>query len=493
MAKTVRAMQSDGFMDEVDPAFRETLVNVVNDCLKQKPEEVPTDEYFEEHIEPILSKLAVAGLSAQPEHPAAFVNNWQANQQSQIGFMDVSDVSDDMPHTSPIATMANLSWKQKQMEKMESELGSLRLRYDILKQALQRTHQGREAVRAAERGDQQGVFHALGQVSFSGNGGVQGNSLKFSDDQLKSRHGQTVDLSSPANRSSEAANEQLGVVLRCLRERGVTSASSAFTHFRPDQDSAVPRQQMQEEIQRMGILTSHEVSNLLDSLDATGCGKVHYQDFRSAVVGFLSSSRDFHSALSPEEFNAIMYRIQNRIQMKGQSLSQFFSAWDANQRGFLETREFLAGLRSLRLGLSGKEVAQIFNSLRAESYDSGEGGALQGQGRMVNLEAFKMLVEQGAQDVRLKDWATGTFARFRHHITAKAVEQHADSEAPQHLAYTSFVTFLSSSDPAMTPPEIGKLWSLLDKEDSCERPLVRLEEVLRWLEPQEPTLHSSMR
>lgn len=490
-------MPSDGMMGwggpahddevEVDSAFRETLVNVVNECLQQKPEGVRTDEYFEEHIEPILSKLAVDGLRTQPEHPAAFVKSW-ADQQSQLGFMDVSNVSGDMPQTSPIATMANLSWRQK---KTEGELDSLRLRYELLTQALGRTHQGREAVSAAEKGDRQGVFHALEQMSFSGSAGVQGNLWRSPDDQSMSRHGQTSGLSIPANRSSEAANEQLGAVLRCLREQGITSASSAFTYFRPDQDSAVPGQQMLEMIQRMGVLRSHEASNLLDSLDPTGCGKVHYQNFRTAVVGFLASSRDFHSALSPEEFHAIMYRIQKRIQMKGQSLSQFFSEWGANQNGFINTGEFLTGLRSLRLGLSGKEVAQIFNSLRAESYDSGEGGPL--QGKMVNLEAFKMLVEQGAQDVRLKDWATGAFARLRERITVKAVEQHADSEAPQHLDYTSFVTFLSTSDPAMTPPEIGRLWCLLDKEDSFERPLVRLEEVLRWLEPQEPSLHSSMR
>jgi hypothetical protein len=243
---------------------------------------------------------------------------------------------------------------------------------------------------------------------------------------------------------------------------------------------------MLEELQRMEVLQQHEILNLLDSLDA-GTGRVHYQNFRTAVVGFLASSRDFHTALSPEEFHAIMYRIQSRIQMKGQSLAQFFSEWDANQTGFMDTTDFLAGLRSLRLGLSGKEVAQIFNSLRAGSYDSGDGRLLQGQGERVSLSAFRMLVEQCAKDVRLKDWATATFARLRERITARAVEmavkQHADPDLTQYLPYTSFVTFLSSSDPAMTSPEIGRLWCILDKEDAYERPLVRLEEVLRWMEP----------
>ncbi|CAE8719485.1 unnamed protein product, partial [Polarella glacialis] len=53
----------------------------VNSCLQHKPDDVPVEKYFQEHLEPLLSKLAVECLSSKPENPVAFVQSWVSERE----------------------------------------------------------------------------------------------------------------------------------------------------------------------------------------------------------------------------------------------------------------------------------------------------------------------------------------------------------------------------------------------------------------------------
>ncbi|CAE8646120.1 unnamed protein product, partial [Polarella glacialis] len=216
----------------------------------------------------------------------------------------------------------------------------------------------------------------------------------------------------------------LGIVLRSLRDRGLTSASAAFRYFEPDQDLYVDRGRMTAMVSRLEVLRPDQARLLVESLERGGTGRVAFSDFRAAVVAFLASSREFHSALSSEELDAIMYRIQARIHAQGHTIQEVFQAWDLDGSGMLDCTGFMAGLRALQVGLSGKEVAQVFNSLSAAcSGSEGEPNRPPAvrNGRVV-LSAFASLVEQGASANLLKGWASCAFSRLREQLESRSVE-----------------------------------------------------------------------
>ncbi|CAE7254951.1 STT3A, partial [Symbiodinium necroappetens] len=153
-----------------------------------------------------------------------------------------------------------------------------------------------------------------------------------------------------------------------------------------------------------GVLQGDEIHQLVQYLDHEGSGRVSYQSFRTMVVRFLATSRDFHYALSPEEFNAIMFRIESRLASNGTTIGQALAELDSSNSGALSDTEFMQSLRLLRLGLSNKEVAQVFNSLSANSFKAAGTSELpnplmRGQ---VSIDLFASLVARSSKDSRLK-------------------------------------------------------------------------------------------
>merc|ERR1712217_469122 len=165
--------------------------------------------------------------------------------------------------------------------------------------------------------------------------------------------------------------------------------------------------------------------------------------------------------------------------------------WDSRGDGTLELADVTMVLKALRLGLSEKEVAQIFNVVAASTAlnqppNGVSGGAhpdLLRDGRLV-LDAFQAAVETHARQNKLKDWARAAFARIRHFLEQTAVDsaakRHAEAPAYQHLRYSSFAALVNEGDPSMSSLDVGRLWCVLAKEDYAEDPMVDVEELYRW-------------
>eukprot|EP00931_Biecheleriopsis_adriatica_P036844 TRINITY_DN21173_c0_g1_i1.p1 TRINITY_DN21173_c0_g1~~TRINITY_DN21173_c0_g1_i1.p1 ORF type:complete len:453 (+),score=115.32 TRINITY_DN21173_c0_g1_i1:122-1360(+) len=391
---------------------------MVNECLAQKPESVGVTEYFEQHLDPVLTKLAEDFMEEQPENPVSFVHTWVDQRE---GLSQVEDVP--LP-LSPHASRAIASWRNKERDR---ELESLRESYRLLEEALETTEQGRRALQAAKAGDRQELMAVLEPAGLA--------------------EAPTGPPASQGTALSKAVLQSLGVVLRALRDEGITSASAAFKYFGPDHEWGVPKSHILEVVVSMQKISRQEAVRLVDALEDGGSGRVQYHDFRAAVVAFLASSGDLHCALSPEEFNTIMQRIGSRMQENGTTVSKAFQEWDVNRSGWISNANFMGGLRALRLGLSAKEVAQIFNSLSA-GLQLPPGLANPLQEGQVSIIAFEALVLYGTQDSRLKDWAAAHFARLREVVAGKAVESaarlHAASPMRNYLPYSGFSSFLTS-------------------------------------------------
>eukprot|EP00439_Symbiodinium_sp_Y106_P081349 s740_g20.t1 len=207
--------------------------------------------------------------------------------------------------------------------------------------------------------------------------------------------------------------------LRMMKESQPTEAKAKepepLRQEKEEKDWTVSTQRMQVEISHLQVLQEDEIHQLVQYLDHEGSGRVSYQSFRTMVVRFLATSRDFHYALSPEEFNAIMFRIESRLASNGTSIGQALAELDSSNSGALSDTEFMQSLRLLRLGLSNKEVAQVFNSLSASSFKAAGTSELpnplmRGQ---VSIDLFASLVAKSSKDSRLKEWATSTFNKIR--------------------------------------------------------------------------------
>ncbi|CAJ1426171.1 unnamed protein product [Effrenium voratum] len=240
---------------------------------------------------------------------------------------------------------------------------------------------------------------------------------------------------------------------------------------------------MESRIRRLQVLSEEELRSLLQCLDDAGLGRVSYRSFRTAVAEFLAKSRDFHSALSPEEFNAILYRIKARVKENGLTVGQALR--EADGRSALPGAEFMQSLRGLRLGLSNKEVAQIFNSLSADSFRmAGTAAPNPVHDGQVSIALFDTLVENCSNE-SLKDWATVAFPRLHELIVSKAVDgtvrRHADPPLRHYLPFAGFSTLMTEVDASVSSAEVSRLWCVLEKDDFADEPLVKVEEVLRWM------------
>eukprot|EP00434_Breviolum_minutum_P011371 symbB.v1.2.010036.t1/scaffold650.1/size176305/15 len=256
-------------------------------------------------------------------------------------------------------------------------------------------------------------------------------------------------------------------------------------------DWTVPVSRMKLQLRRMQVLNGDQINELLNYLDDAGIGTISYRPFRTAVAEFLAISRDFHSALSPEEFTAILCRIQDRLQRTGMTFTE--AVREAEGKNSLAGAQFMQSLRNLRLGLSNKEVAQIFNSLSANSFRIAGTTHLPNpvQNGQVSVVLFEALLDKSTMDNRLQDWAMAAFPRLREILgTEQAVQtalrQHAEPPLRQYLPFTGFVALVTDADPSITSAEISKLWCVLEKDDFSDEPLVRFEEFLHWINAEAP-------
>eukprot|EP00439_Symbiodinium_sp_Y106_P080286 s740_g19.t1 len=62
-----------------------------------------------------------------------------------------------------------------------------------------------------------------------------------------------------------------------------------------------------------------------------------------------------------------------------------------------------------------------------------------------------------------------------------AKKEHEFSTCRTTTNFGAFSTLLTAVDSSMTSPDISRLWCVLEKDDQADEPLVRIEELLRWM------------
>lgn len=444
--------------------LRGLLVEMAHQSLEGKPSEMTEDEYLE-HLEPILNTLASDCMVKQPENLKSFVQQWVEDKHNDQKAME---------GVSPFGQIAMQSWKPKASMEESPELQGLRQEHGFLQEVLQSSERGRKVFHAVQQRDRTGLLSLLEPAHCESS---------------------VVPLQAQPVQRGFSALHNLGKVLRSLRHEGITSASAAFTYFSPDQDWTIPVPRMKLQLRRMQVLNGGEINQLLQYLDTSGIGRISYRPFRTAVAEFLAISRDFHSALSPEEFNAILCRIQARLQRTGMTFSEAMR--EAEGKNSLPGSQFMQSLRNLRLGLSNKEVAQIFNSLSANSFRVAGTTHLPNpvQNGQVSVVLFEALLEKSALENKLQDWAMAAFPRLREILgdeeaVQSALRNHAEPPLRQYLPFTGFAALLTEADPGITSAEIARLWCVLEKDDFSDEPLVRFEEFLQWINAEAPKVKS---
>lgn len=487
MPKDVAAAQS--FHGALGGRFRGCLVDMVNECLRYKPDDVSAEAYFAEQLEPILTRLAVDMLASNPEDPIAFVQSWVDKEELRV-VPRTPQVQPSQAAPTPVFPLVQMTaWRDRtRAQEMQSELCLLRRRYAMLEGALQQTPFGRSALAAVKVEDNVALRCMFASCRCG------------EPDSVAVSHKATwTDAGASGGAAEVHASESMGLVLGALKDRGIASASGAFAYFMPQQgpgakERCVERGKLLAEIEHLGVLQPNEALHLAECLDRCGSGRITFSAFRAMVARFLASSRDFHPSLSGDEFNTIMQRIRRRLSRQGQTLQEAFREWDVSGDGTLGAAEFTRGLSSLRLGLSGREAIQVFNTISTgSSSDSpissgGDQASVAFANGRVVLAAFEMVVEQGARQGGLADWARETFASLRASLERKSVEaaarRHADAPACRHLSRNHFASLVGEADPAVSPGAVSRLWCVLEKaDDQAEDAVVEVEELLRWMPP----------
>mmetsp|Transcript_15451 Transcript_15451/g.42503 ORF Transcript_15451/g.42503 Transcript_15451/m.42503 type:complete len:523 (-) Transcript_15451:59-1627(-) len=491
--------------DDISASLRSCLVDVVDKCLRHKPEHLSSEEYFAEGVEPLLRCLMADCIVSKPDDLAEFVHRWVARRANDecIGGAE---------HASPLAHLASWSARRREQDR-DRELAELRRRFELLAETLNGTDSGREVLRAVMAGDRGALASALRPSGLAS----QEISAPTAESRETRRAGPdvTTDFSSvleytggateirslldvPAiseslRRDAAAGNRwqgntaetlgvpaeafhSMGVVLHALRNQGISSAAAAFKYFGPDNDQAdsISCDRLLAGIERLGTLSSRQTVKLLQGLDRRGSGRVTYNDFKGAVVGFLASSSEFHSELSTDELVALVGRIQLKLSRLGLTVGKGFASVAPNSRGELNYEEFVGGLKVLRLGLSHKEIAQVFNAVRHNGSNT------------VRLEDFEAML--GSSVVRdgissgIMQWGAVHFAQLHSAVGQAAIEAHVRRYAAEpdrrHLSYASFSAIVSDAAPRMSSTEVARLWSLLDKVDDVEECVVDVLELV---------------
>mmetsp|Transcript_23401 Transcript_23401/g.66717 ORF Transcript_23401/g.66717 Transcript_23401/m.66717 type:complete len:655 (+) Transcript_23401:105-2069(+) len=294
------------------------------------------------------------------------------------------------------------------------------------------------------------------------------------------------------------ALDALGVVLEALHSRGVTSVSAAFSYFGPTNmdGSFVETTELVSALDSLNVLQPDQVALLAGGLDPRGRGHVAYRDFRAAVVSFLASSQEYHAGLEQREFTGILQRLHQQVRAQGRSVGEALAGRELQGDEVQEGADFVAALKSLRLGLSGKEAAQILETLSAWDSPStplsSTGGrpphepVVSPDGRVM-LPAFERIVQWCYMQEDVRSWASTTFARIHKQVTQRYLEawarERADAPVRRHLSYSGFSALIADTLPSAPAAEISALWCVLPKDDDEGGSLVDLEEFLRWLLP----------
>jgi len=233
--------------------LRGCLVELVDECLQYKPEDVSEAAYFADTLEPLFRRLIADCLENRHQDTRAFVEKWVKEEQIK----EQTDCTFDAGVPTPLSCMAGWCSRRAmdsadEVSALKAELEALRRKQAVLEEGLGRTPQGKRILQAAAEGDHVELDAALAAAGLlgervSGDVHAVASGAPASSGEtalvLRSRTAPVGGLVSPSAAEAEAA-ESMGAVLRALRDRGVKSASAAFAHFGPGDDGRIEAQHL---------------------------------------------------------------------------------------------------------------------------------------------------------------------------------------------------------------------------------------------------------
>merc|ERR1712113_248367 len=107
-------------------------------------------------------------------------------------------------------------------------------------------------------------------------------------------------------------------------------------------------------------------------------------------------------------------------------------------------------------------------------------------GGRVFLGAFKALMENSAGQDNLKDGARTVFRRLGQALEKGALEaairRYAEAPIRPYMRFHRFASMVKDVDPSLSA-DVNTLWCVLEKEDQSEDALVKVQELVRWMDP----------
>lgn len=235
----------------------------------------------------------------------------------------------------------------------------------------------------------------------------------------------------------------------------VSTASQAWAFFEPDDTNQVDSNHFQAKISGLDILTQDEIVSLLEYVDYGASGSVDYGEWKAGLMMALAASGDLHALPTEEEFNAVMFRIKAKLVAKGMTPKEAFGSCDFDNSAELSHDEFMQGMLKLQLGLSKKEITQLFFSMDAD------------QGGMLDLEELEDAIEEGAEADTMKGVVTPVFKTVGKALIRKSCleecERLASPVGSHMLSFDGFVQLMRIGHPDMTLSSIMRLWCIVDK------------------------------
>jgi len=240
-------------------------------------------------------------------------------------------------------------------------------------------------------------------------------------------------------REGRLMSECIQLVLQRLMDDpkyGCSTSTEAWTFFEPEVDSGVSQvncNRFRDKIHGLNILTDNEVLGLIEYIDS-GSGFVDYDEWKAGVIMALAASGELHALPTEEEFNAVMFRIQAKMTSKGmKSVKAGLESCGFDTSKSFPYDEFMKGMLQLKVGLSQKEVTQIFFSMNPD--DEG-----------VEIDDIDEAVEEGAEADVMKQVTTSILRQVGVALSQKTCVEKCEelamaigSPSPQMLSFDGFV------------------------------------------------------
>jgi len=421
-------------------------------------------------------RLASDLLDKKPQNPTEFACHWIDDMEDKFQDNTCLWTLPTLDLDPSILLLTLTAWRDRvRAFEIGTECQMWRRRFAALEQALGQTQVGRDIIAAIQSLDEIALRSLCTPDKFNMSD-HKAASVEVNDE------GETINAPEVDVESLKSMNALLGA----LNARQITSASAAFSYFEPvgglqTDDSYIEKKCLINRIEDLDVLERRHAVQLAHVLDRSDCGSITYRDFRSVVIASLASSSDLHPPLTDKELQTILLRLRRRFDTLGHAPTDIFKNSSIPVEKLLDGATFIEALTSLRLGLSRKEAAQLFNALaegsstqQSNSRTTDVGGENEAEHRRgVAIETLTALLEQQSPSKQneLIEHARSVFERL----------------GRSSVRFGTFASLVAEANPCMSQADVHLLWCVFDKDDATNDAAVNIQQLMHWMLPSEQT------